>query len=80
MEELRGWRVEVLRYWDRAGGAVAAVGLGMRKGDGGAGGVCVGWGECRRTVLCFFRSHSSSREELSLFSSTRSVLHFIKLS
>lgn len=26
-----------LRYWDRAGGAVAVVRLGMRKGDGGAG-------------------------------------------
>lgn len=45
-----------LRYWVRAGGAVAAVGLGMRKGDGGAG----VWGGSRRTVLCFFRSHTAA--------------------
>lgn len=48
-----------LRYWVRAGGAggaVAAVGLGMRKGDGRAG----VWGGSRRTVLCFFRSHTAA--------------------
>lgn len=63
-----------LRYGDRAGGAVAAVGLGMRKGeeDGVEGGL-------QKDGVVFLQVSHSSREELLLFWSTHSILRFIKL-
>lgn len=72
---------EGLRYGDRAWGCGGCRGCGGCGGCGSCGrvGEKEGWGGMEEDGVVFLQVSHSSREELLLFSSTHSTLHFIKL-